>query len=91
MSALESSPVHCLKPLPSGKRRWSGNAGDAAILIRIINASAMHDAEMKISPIIDICHYRSSISWAVHEDQVLADPCNEVILECALDDLVEKI
>lgn len=32
MSAFESSPVHCLKPRPSGKRRSSGNDGAAAIL-----------------------------------------------------------
>jgi hypothetical protein len=34
MSALESSPVHCLNPLPSGKRRKPGNDGTAAILSR---------------------------------------------------------
>jgi len=30
--ALESSPVHCLKPLPSGKRRRPANGGAIAIL-----------------------------------------------------------
>ena len=33
MSAFESSPVHCLKPLPCGKYCWPGNGGEAAILI----------------------------------------------------------
>src|ERR1700744_2987168 len=32
IKALESSPVHCLKPRPSGKRRRPGNKGAAAIL-----------------------------------------------------------
>ncbi len=30
--AFESSPVHCLKPLPSGKRRRPANGGTTAIL-----------------------------------------------------------
>ena len=30
--AFESSPVHCLYPRPSGKRRSPGNGGAAAIL-----------------------------------------------------------
>ena len=32
MRAFESSPVHCLKPLPSGKRHMPANAGARAIL-----------------------------------------------------------
>ena len=32
--AFESSPVHCLKPRPSGKRRRPGNKGTAAMLMR---------------------------------------------------------
>ena len=32
ISAFESSPVHCLKSLPSGKRRIPGYAGTADIL-----------------------------------------------------------
>jgi hypothetical protein len=34
MRAFESSPVHCLKPGPSGKRRSPGNGGTAAMLFR---------------------------------------------------------
>lgn len=33
INAFESSPVHCLNPRPSGKRRSPGNNGTAAILI----------------------------------------------------------
>jgi hypothetical protein len=32
MSAFESSPVHCLKPLPSGKRRRPAKEGANAML-----------------------------------------------------------
>jgi hypothetical protein len=32
MSAFESSPVHCLKPRPCGKRRNPGKDGTRAIL-----------------------------------------------------------
>lgn len=32
MSALESSPVHCVKSRPSGKRRSPGNTGTPDIL-----------------------------------------------------------
>jgi hypothetical protein len=33
MSAFESSPVHCLNPRPSGKRRRPGKEGATAILL----------------------------------------------------------
>jgi hypothetical protein len=33
ISAFESSPVHCLNPRPSGKRRKPENEGAAAILL----------------------------------------------------------
>lgn len=32
MRAFESSPIHCLKPLPSGKHHTPANAGARAIL-----------------------------------------------------------
>ena len=35
INALESSPVHCLKPRPSGKRRSPGNKGAVAILTKV--------------------------------------------------------
>lgn len=36
ISALESSPVHCLKPRPWGNRRRPANGGASAILFRAL-------------------------------------------------------
>jgi hypothetical protein len=91
ISALESSPVHCLKPLPCGKRRWPGNGGEAAILTKINTTSVTCKARKIISPIIDICHYRSRGSRAMYEDKILTNPGDKVVLERAFDDLVKEI
>jgi hypothetical protein len=91
MSALESSPVHCLNRLPSGKRRWPGNGGAAAILIYINITYVICEVHLEISPIINVCHYCGCSSCAMCKDEVLTNPGDEVVLECAFDDLVEEI
>src|ERR1700733_1767461 len=91
ISALESSPVHCLKPLPSGKRRWPGNGGAAAILIKIKVISVTSKARKMISPFIDICHYRSCSGRAMYKNKILANPCDEMVFECTFDDLAKEI
>jgi hypothetical protein len=40
MRALESSPVHCLKQRPSGKRRRPENGGTIAILRKELGDSS---------------------------------------------------
>jgi len=45
MRAIESSPVHCLNPWPSGKHCRPGKDGDAAILLKISQWHHGHGAE----------------------------------------------
>jgi len=44
-----------------------------------------------VSPIIDICHYRSCCSRAIYKNEILTNPGDEMVLKRAFNDLVEEI
>lgn len=90
MSAFESSPVHCLKPRPCGKRRRPAKAGTAAILYTTSSIDSTHD-KMNHLPSIDIIHDALCIFLRVHLVEVLLNPINQVVFECPFDKLVKDI
>jgi len=89
MRAFESSPVHCLKPRPSGNRRRPENGGVIAMLIKLIrNYSARNQT---FSPVIDIIQDPISPRSAMFTDQVVFHPSNKMIFKYPFDDLMEEI
>jgi hypothetical protein len=88
MSAFESSPVHCLNPRPSGKRRKLGNEGVAAILGGTNQRSHINKRSI---PSINVCENLLCLTLAVMSLNVFLHPVDEMILECPLDNLMEDI
>lgn len=76
INAFESSPVHCLKFLPSGKRRSPGKLGTTAILNRVTDKiqNLGVNSMLIYAPSINVCHdcCRSLFSMLLY--QVLLDP-----------------
>lgn len=92
MSALESSPVHCLNPRPTGNRRRPGNDGTAAmlhIICRLAYIQSLNDTS--VLPTVNICHNSCSPCFSMLDDEVVTNPGNKMVFESAFDDLVEKI
>ena len=42
-------------------------------------------------PSVNLVKQFTGLSLAMHECKILSDPCNEVIFECAFDELMENI
>ena len=91
INALESSPVHCLKPRPSGKRRKPGKWGAAAMLNMRIELSHPSASLVECSdqPSVDVSHDGFRTGLAMCEYKVLLDPCHQMVLEGPLDYLVQ--
>jgi hypothetical protein len=89
IKALESSPVHCLKPRPTGKRLRPANGGAREILCRI---QVSHKNKVQNSnanqPSVNIVKYCLSSTFTMGYSKIIPDPGNQVIFENALDDLM---
>lgn len=97
ISPFESSPVHCLKPRPCGKRRSPRKGGTTLILLQCaVNVQCFRntcDNETESVPAIDVVLDLVGFSGRVREyrGNVLPDPCHQMIFEDTFDDLVENI
>ena len=89
ISALESSPVHCLNPRPSGNRRSPGNKGTAAILVKC-NHDNFINAPNNV-PVVDICKNLLRSCFSMDTLEILSNPFDEMIFKGAFDHLMEKI
>jgi hypothetical protein len=84
--AFESSPVHCLKPRPSGNLRRPANGGAAAMLKK--NYENLYDQHEMNIPLVDII--QNCFAWCARilSAYILCYPINEMIFKCPLDELV---
>lgn len=89
ISASESSPVHWEKFQPSGKQHNPGHAGTAEILIKHYENSSRFCPHPL--PLINVLEDFKGPSLAIHYEEVFIDPCDIVVFECALNQLVEEI
>ena len=87
ISALESSPVHCLNPRPSGKRRIPAKGGTAAILTTQISNGPKTFAS--VIPFINIIKDPVRPCLAMGFNEVFTYPGDEVILKSPFDELME--
>ena len=89
ISALESSPVHCLKPRPSGNWRNPGNKGTAAILFQGKNVyikDHQHHA-----PLVDVRKNLLCPLFAMNILKIVSYPLHKMVFECPFDDLMQKV
>ena len=84
INAFESSPVHCLYPRPSGKRRKWGNAGADAIL-NVLMRMCRYDPKFPNLPSVYICQDLLCQSFCVLFLDVGFNPLYQVVLECPFD------
>lgn len=92
MRALESSPVHCLNPRPSGKRRNPGKDGADAILQYHLYSKPLSLVGTSNSlPAVNICHNHRSLSFPVSPLKIYFDPSDQMVFERSLDYLMQEI
>jgi hypothetical protein len=89
IKALESSPVHCLKPRPCGNLRRPANGGATAILLAI-GMIQMKQRTTDI-PAVNISYDRFPCCTRITLSDILVDPLHKVVFEDAFNDLVEKV
>ena len=88
INAFESSPVHCLKSRPSGKRRIPGYGGTADILQTIsidFMPNALH------APSINVLNDIKCAGSPMFKNQVILNPRHKVVFKDTFDELVEYI
>jgi hypothetical protein len=89
IKAFESSPVHCLKPQPSGNRRRPGNKGTAAMLMKVSNKClVVIQWYSNHTPLIYISKDHLSMSLSMDALKILGHPFDKVVFERALNNLV---
>ena len=88
MRAFESSPVHCLKFLPSGKRLSPAKEGASAMLYINESVIVIHNAEAKTAPPVNIIKYLLGFPLRMFGEDVLDGPFDEMVLEGTFDKLM---
>jgi hypothetical protein len=88
ISAFESSLVHCLKSHPSGNHRNPGNGGTAEIFEAPVSKILKKGIKKSI-PMINILNDFICTCSSMGFIQICIDPHDEVVLGCALDNLMQ--
>ena len=84
MRAFESSPVHCLNFLPSGKRLSPAKGGASAILYNRLSKRNDVYAEANLPP-VNVIEYLLCFWFWVFSIYIVIYPRNKVVFERAFD------
>lgn len=92
MSAFESSPVHCEKSRPSGKRRNPGKAGTAEILQKGFESERIKYLDRAgVIPVVNISNNLLPTRLSMQFLQILVHPHYDVVFEGSFYYLMEKV